>query len=812
MSAVRCARRPGVYLLARYIGVELLLALSLAVSLTVLLADSPTVAAAEVAIQFQDRTAADVLHDYEKLGLAFIYSSDVFDTGRRFTKEPGAGTEITRLRQALAQLDVALRIADHSRRWLIVPAPRSTPPPAAAAATTPPAHSAASPRLLETVVVVASRYALQNEFTSSNQFDALQLAALPELGDDALRRVNHIPGVASLGLSAQTHVRGGDVDETLILLDGIELLSPYHLRTFNSVFSGVNPGAVDHIDVYTGGFPARYGGRFGAVLDIGTRRDPPGLGGELHLSPFATTLVAHGDSAPDESEDDTPGKRQWLFAARRGNLSTVARRLNASIGSPDYHDALVQGSWQIDSRVLGAGALLYDDDVKLRETNSDGIGAKDSANDQSRYAWLRAGDAGDRWKTQTLLHFADLGRTRRGSVNDPDVDESIGRIEDSSHFQRLSFEQSLQWQRGENWDFDVGLSLRLDKAHYRYRGDAERGDLAIVLGVPTDFRRDVRLNLRRKSAALYGSLQWQLSDPLRAEMGARFESEDDAGDGADAVAFTPRLSLRYQLSPDTDVRFSFGRFRQTHGLYELQVADNETRPQQAQVADHLIVGIDHRFANGNFRVHAEAFGKWIAHPKRHYENLFDAPLLVPELSPDRVLVAATHGRARGFEVQLNYQPTAEFGASLNVTTATAEERVNGAWAARTWDQKHTVQGSVLWTPAQWTVSGGLTWHSGWRTTRLPHEVAAVEPLNYQRNSDNLSDFLSLDMRVSRLWAGTRQSFLLFGEVTNFTNHHNVGAVTYQFNQPDDVESVRIDREHERLLPIVPSIGFVWKFY
>ena len=771
----------------------------------------PAIGASEL-IRFQDRTAAEVLRDYEQLGLEFIYSNDVLDTGQRFVREPAQGVAIMRLRQALSQLGATLRIADHNRRWLIVRAPRneqvqpSTRAAVARAATSSPLPT--SKRMLEEVVVVASRYALQNEFTSGTQFDALQLQTLPELSDDPLRRVNHIPGVASLGLSAQTHVRGGDVDETLILFDGIELLQPYHLRNFNSVFSGVHPGTVDHIDVYTGGFPARYGGRMGAILDIGARQNLPELGAELQLSPFATAAVAYGSSARAEADGQ---KREWLVAARRSNLTAVANRVKASIGSPDYQDGLVEGSWQIENRTFGIGALLYDDNAKLHETNK-GVGAADESNDRSRYVWLSGAKAGAQWTTRAVLHVADLEHNRRGMVNDPDVDESIGRIEDRSHFRRIGLEQSLRWQRGDSWNFDTGYNLRFDTAEYRYQGRAKRGDLATILGVPTDFVRDIDLHLWRTSLALYGSAKWQILDSLRAEFGARVEGERDRGNGVNDVAISPRVSIRYDVGPDTDVRVSLGRFRQAQGLYELQVADDETRLQRAQIADHAIIGLDQRFANNKLRLHVEAFAKRTEHPKRRYENLFAAQQLVTELSPDRVQVVSQKARSRGVEMQLNVQPVPELGASLSYTRAVAEERIAGVWAPRAWDQKDTLQASVLWTPAQWTIAAGVTWHSGWRITHLPPNLAALEPLAYRRNNDNLSDFYSVDVRVSRLWAWEHQSFLLFGDVTNLTNHHNIGAITYQFSNQDDNGPLLIEHEHERLFPIVPTIGFVWKFF
>ena len=81
---------------------------------------------------------------------------------------------------------------------------------------------------IEEVIVVSSRYALRGgERASQHSIDAYEVDAVPELGDDALRVANHLPGAASIGLSAQPHFRGGLRDETLVLFNGVELLEPF---------------------------------------------------------------------------------------------------------------------------------------------------------------------------------------------------------------------------------------------------------------------------------------------------------------------------------------------------------------------------------------------------------------------------------------------------------------------------------------------------------------------------------------------------------------------------------------------------------
>ena len=779
-------------------------------------------AVAEETLSFAGKSAADVLSAYEQRGLAFIYSSDVLDTQRQFASEPPPGTDIARLRHALQSLGATLRVADHNRRWLIVPLRQTVAAAEVATAEAIRAPPRPALRELEEVVVVGSRYALQSETSNTIgpnklQLDALQLEALPELGDDALRAVNHLPGTASLGLSAQTHVRGGDVDETLILFNDIELIAPYHLRSYSSVFSGLHPATIESIDVYTGGFPARYGGRMGAVIDIHTHRDTedalPGNTGELQLSPFTTSAAFAGHLDLNDQNGAPPEALHWLVAARRGNIADVANQLNRSIGSPNYYDWFAEGGWRNESSEAAVGALAYDDDFRLRELNPEGLGTVTQSADRNRYAWLRLAHEMSDASTTGQLHFADVGIDRQGMISGTDADESTGSVDDQQRFRRIAWQQSVLWQPSATLAIDAGYSLALEEARYRYRSDVERGGFATLLGVADEVHREIKVHLQRQVSALYGNAQWQFGERWHAQLGARVESEQHNGDGPDAVALSPRLSLRYDLFDATQLRVSVGRFRQAHALHELQTSDGEARLQQAQIADHLIIGLDHVFAGDWLRLRAEAFDKRIAHPKRRFDNLLDPLVQLPELSPDRIEIASRRARSRGVELQLNAQPTPAFGAWISYSHATTEDQIARRWVPRTWDQSHTVQTGALWTPGQWTVATSVSWHSGWRSTRLPQSFATIEPLPYRRNNDKLPSFFSVDVRASRIWVGAHQSFLLFAEVINLTNHQNIGAQTYGF-QDEDLEAspIELGRDHERVLPFVPSIGFVWKFF
>ncbi|MBN8587654.1 MAG: TonB-dependent receptor plug domain-containing protein [Rhodothermia bacterium] len=91
---------------------------------------------------------------------------------------------------------------------------------------------------------------------------------MPTIGGEAdvLKTLQWMPGIKGGNEgTAGLHVRGGSPDQNLMLLDGATVYNAQHLFGFISVF---NPDALNHIEVYKGNAPARYGGRLSSVIDL----------------------------------------------------------------------------------------------------------------------------------------------------------------------------------------------------------------------------------------------------------------------------------------------------------------------------------------------------------------------------------------------------------------------------------------------------------------------------------------------------------------------------------------------------------------
>ena len=78
--------------------------------------------------------------------------------------------------------------------------------------------------------------------------------------EDITRAVARLPGMSSSDYSSKFTVRGGEADEVLISLDGMELYEPFHQRDYSGgLFSIVDIETIDNIELMTGGFAADYG-------------------------------------------------------------------------------------------------------------------------------------------------------------------------------------------------------------------------------------------------------------------------------------------------------------------------------------------------------------------------------------------------------------------------------------------------------------------------------------------------------------------------------------------------------------------------
>ncbi len=153
-------------------------------------------------------------------------------------------------------------------------------------------------------------------------FTGEKLEKLPGLlGEkDIIKSLQLTPGI-NMGKegSSGIYVRGGGRGQNLMLLDGMPVYNVNHLFGFFSVFA---PEVVKSVDVYKGGFPARYSGRLSSVIDIRLKE------GNLKKKKLDVTIGTISSKVIYESPIKK-GKSSYLLAIRRTYADLFYTPLNA---------------------------------------------------------------------------------------------------------------------------------------------------------------------------------------------------------------------------------------------------------------------------------------------------------------------------------------------------------------------------------------------------------------------------------------------------------------------------------------------------
>ena len=809
------------------------------------------------ALTFDGRAVVEVLAVYEAEGFAFLYSSGLVPKSLRFRSTPDSSDPIDRLTGALEELGLTLKPTRGF--WRVVPLVVSGTRPktisgrvldeqtgeplagvrveigmAVAITDEEGRFSVHGPvgshvalrhqnyeakvlasehpdvlqeivltpiKLIDEVIVVSSRYSVRSEpKTGSHLVDLAMLETMPRLGGDPVRVASHLPGTATLGVSAKPHIRGGSKDELLVLFNNIELLEPFHLRDFQSIFSTFNPSMIQSIDVYTGGFPARYGDRMSGVMDITPAQEHASGVGELAVSLINSSVLLH-DTWAD-------GRGDWTVSGRRGNLDILTRHINSSLGEPAYSDWLAQARFELGPRTeLDVGALAYTDDIELRDFEEDGEIAESSY--RNAYGWVQLHyGLSPRLDGSTLVYAGSIKHRRQGILLDDDLEEGEATVDDRRSHRLVSVGQQFRYAATDTVLLDAGVRFSRLKGSFDYSAVIRKGALAELIGLPLMESRAYDLDPDGSSGGAFAAVKLQLRSNLTFEGGIRWDYQDYGN--LKSRQWSPRMSVKLDITPASQVRLSAGRFFQPEAIHELQINDGISEYQEEQSADHLILSWHHQLVGSPWSLRLEAFHKRINDPKRRFENLLNPLVLLPELASDRVEVTPEDARARGVEATIRYQLDDQLLAWLSYTHSDVEDRLNGRWLPRTWDQGETISAGVTFDWGRWTLGANVLWHAGWRTTRLPATGREGEALSLRRNDDRLRDYLSLDLKASRTWRWTRQSLTVFTEVTNAFNRANVGGIEYDVAE-DDAGGLLITPQEETLLPLVPSVGLRWRF-
>ena len=101
-------------------------------------------------------------------------------------------------------------------------------------------------------------------------FSPKHISTLPTIGEvDIFRSLQLLPGIhQGLGGTAELYIRGGRPDQNLIIIDGMPIYQKTHMFGF---LSSIQAKSVKDVQVYKGGYPARFGGKTSGLIQITNR-------------------------------------------------------------------------------------------------------------------------------------------------------------------------------------------------------------------------------------------------------------------------------------------------------------------------------------------------------------------------------------------------------------------------------------------------------------------------------------------------------------------------------------------------------------
>jgi hypothetical protein len=620
--------------------------------------------------------------------------------------------------------------------------------------------------------------------------DARAMSGVPSIGEpDVVRTVQLLPGVTARNdFNTGLTVRGGEADQNLVLLDGFTLYNPFHLGGLFSTFMDATVGS---IELLTGAFPARYGGRLSSVLDVRSAEElRPGVHTTADLSALgATARVAGGFGG---------GHGTWSLAGRRTYADAVQQLFTDDIFPYHFQDLQGHATYVLGNgtRVSLTGYLGRDVlDANLAEFDADSVKSKSN---RGRWAFD--------WGNQLLgvVIAKDLGE--RTTVEQ--------RLSTSGFSTRLDLGSGASTQRSEVRDVRAAGSLRVrGDVHDRsigYEIAAQR--LRYASGSPQTETTRFDLTQRPVTAALWADDLWQLSSRWLVESGLRAE----ALSGRSWAALSPRLSVKYFVSPQLALTAGTGRVTQTmHSLagdgalryFDVWLASDSFIP--VATAWHWVAGAERRYGDaGSVRI--EGFLK-------RYDRVLEAdPSEDPQIRGDEFLPAT--GQAYGVDMLARWRRRSGAAGWITYTYGVSQRTRDG----RTWapgsDRRHDLNVVATRPFAKYLVGARFNLATGTPYTPIVGGVTRrvydpsldrwgtgdpeilIESLGGAHNSARFPLTHRLDLDVSRELVVRGAQVAPYLSVANVYNAKNVFVYLYKYSTDQPT------RRAISQFPILPTAG------
>lgn len=582
-----------------------------------------------------------------------------------------------------------------------------------------------------------------------------RVEALPHFANDLFHAAKVTPATSGTESSSRLSVRGGSPAELLVVLDGQEILEPYHLQDFDSALSILTPTVVDSASLKVDGVSARYGERMGGVFDLTTVRPSQDLRGRAALAPWYGELGGSGRLGD---------RGTWMVTGRAGSYR-LALAVAGRDENPQFEDLFGKMHFDLGDEQrhsIQIETLLAEDEIQHHEEGADVL-AEYTARWSNGVVWgtdLRL--LSSRAYLESAFTYGRLARVRRGSEAAPERDL---RLDDVRGFESFGARASGDWQPTEsgNHSFEFGLDVRRQDAEFDYFTERSLRDvLAPIRSRGAEGITQNSSTLAGDYVGTFVSHDWRLGGgagpawrQLRIRTGVRWDDNNLLDDHQ----LSPRLAVAWTPTSRFTLRSSWGVFHQSQRPYDLQVEDGETELPIPERAEHVSLGGDYR-TPGGLLISLEAYERDLDQLRVRYENLFEPISLFPELSSDRVRLAPSSGRSRGYELAMRGPLQQPLLWSFSFARGAVTEKIDGVRVPRAMDQQNALRLELghRW-PSGWHANLALTYHSGWPTTAVDavevvdeDGTSVLQPRLGPLRAERLPDYYRLDLRVGRSWS------------------------------------------------------------
>jgi outer membrane receptor for ferrienterochelin and colicin len=658
--------------------------------------------------------------------------------------------------------------------------------------------------LMDEVKIQAEKYEDFSSTSGTVELDPDLIQTLPSFGGetDIFRALQLLPGVSNSNeLSAGIYVRGSSADQTLTLIDGVQVYNPSHLGGFASTF---NSDAIQNIKLIKGAFPAQYGGRLSSVLDVTTREgSSEKFLGTINLSNISSRFTVEGPL----SERST-----YILSARVMYLDKLLGLIPQADKFPRYsfYDANGKIHYKLsETDKLFITGFFSSDQLTEPPASKDigfDIGWKNST---LNLTWTKIYTSQIFTSTSLVYTYYDFKTAMK--------DKSPSK-KDPLDFFTSSFVNDFQLKTDIQVFLNQSNILQMGAEATYHNFEVLTSDFySTELKYTTNLGR----SFKAMEVALFAQDEITIFDDLKSNIGIRFYYFNEGK----LYGWEPRVSLTYYMFDRLILRGAFSMANQPIHLLarnDVYLPTDVWFPSTPVIKPAKsmqgAVGFEATSADKTFLFTLEAYYKDLANL---YEYREDANFAYNNDYQKQLTVG--RGEAYGLEMFFNKRIgtiTGWFGYTLSWTKRYFDDLNRSEPFYPQFDRRHDVSIVVSWTPSE-ALSFAATWnYSTGKAFPLPIMQYSFlnmsnpnlndEEIFYEysaRDAFRLPAFHKLDLSVNYSFKWNNNDVELSLNIYNAYNRYNAFS-KYVGYKIDEVTGIRTPvLKQFTLYPFLPSIGF-----